>query len=47
MITMTGVKFDQRARRQTTKRTAWILAAIAAAFFVLSIVQQLVIVHNH
>ena len=29
------------------KRTAWILAAIAAAFFILSIIDQFVAVHHH
>ncbi|HXS72920.1 MAG TPA: hypothetical protein VN725_02670 [Rhodanobacteraceae bacterium] len=37
---------DMRPQR-AARRTAIILAIIAAAFFVLSIVQQLVLVHSH
>jgi len=35
------------ASQHAARRTAVILAIIAVAFFVLSIVQQLVLVHRH
>ena len=33
--------------QRAAKRTAVILAIVAVAFFVLSIVQQLILVHSH
>ena len=40
-------KAEKDSQQRAAKRTALILAIIGAAFFVLSIVQQLVLVHSH
>ncbi|HEX6612903.1 MAG TPA: hypothetical protein VF022_03445 [Rhodanobacteraceae bacterium] len=41
-------KAENNPRQQRmARRTAWILGIIAVAMFVLSIVQQLVLVHHH
>jgi len=47
-ITMNSKQNTNTAQRQhAARRTAMILAIIAVAFFVLSLVQQFVIVHRH
>ena len=42
---MQQINTEQRGKR-AARRTAWILGTIAAAMFVLSIVQQLVLTHH-
>lgn len=34
-------------KRTAARRTAWILAAVAVTFFVLSIIEQIAITHQH
>jgi hypothetical protein len=43
----TDLRHNESARQQRmARRTAWILGGIAVAMFLLSIVQQLVLVHQ-
>jgi len=41
------LKTSNASRQRAAKRTAWILAAVAATFFVLSIIEQIAITHQH
>ena len=42
-----SLEAEKNSRQRAARRTAWILAAVAATFFVLSIIEQIAITHQH